>query len=250
MCDLKNLLIALIVSIIGVNCFDDKDIESCMKSKHHKGRPGKEDSLHDQCKGWEQYSCCTKESTIGAHNEINHYNFNYNHCPGHKMSDKCREHFTQDLCFFDCDPYLKPWIVRVNRTFATERVFKVPICADECIPWWHDCKDDYTCTNNWALNFKWINGTNHCPANSQCRPFRDIYSEPKEFCEQVWDHSWKYTEDKPCMKMQFGRGGDNPNKQTAILYATKAFRATTSAADSTYATISILLFTTIQLFLF
>ncbi|CAG2108294.1 unnamed protein product, partial [Medioppia subpectinata] len=143
-------------------CSGDEDIEKCITTDFHKKRPSKEDVLHKQCEPWKDYSCCTNRRTISSHQSINHYKFNLNHCPTQPMSDKCRKHFTQDLCFYECEPFVKPWVVKVNRSFAEERIYKVPICASDCDQWWEDCKDDYTCTNNWARNFKWTNGSNVC----------------------------------------------------------------------------------------
>jgi folate receptor len=37
------------------------------------------------------------------------HGFNYDHCG--KLSDKCRTRFLQDLCLYECDPYLSQWIV-------------------------------------------------------------------------------------------------------------------------------------------
>ncbi|KAF3847860.1 hypothetical protein F7725_020888 [Dissostichus mawsoni] len=40
------------------------------------------------------------------------YNFNWDHCG--VMSDKCKKHFTQDTCFYECSPHLGPWIQDVS----------------------------------------------------------------------------------------------------------------------------------------
>lgn len=102
-----------------------------------------------------------------------------------RMSDECRRHFMQDLCFYECEPNVKPWVVKVNRTFAKERIFKVPLCASDCESWWNACKFDYTCAYNWARGFKWINGKNVCPQNSLCQPLYKVYDNAKQFCESV-----------------------------------------------------------------
>jgi len=57
--------------------------------------------------------------------------------------------------------------------------------------------------------------TNVCPAESTCKTFKEIYQTADNFCERVWDHSWKYTSnDQPCMKMWFD-GPENPNDDVA-----------------------------------
>lgn len=66
-----------------------------------------------------------------------------------------------------------------------ERFLDVPLCATDCDDWFNACKDDYTCTDNWTLNFKWINGTNHCRPESECRTFSDIFQNSSNFCERV-----------------------------------------------------------------
>jgi len=216
---IQYLLILSFQVIIGTIGQNDESIEHCIDAKYHKKRPAKEDSLHQQCEPWKQYSCCTEETAITAHEMTNHYKFNYNHCPQKPMSDKCRKHFIQDLCFYECEPFVKPWVKKVNRSFARERIFKVPICSSDCDLWWSDCKNDYTCAYNWPKGFKWHKGVNECPDKAECKPIHHIYSNAKDFCEKVWDHSWQYTtEDKPCMRIWFNGTKGNPNKATAQYY--------------------------------
>jgi folate receptor len=40
-----------------------------------------------------------------------------------------------------------------------ERYFKIPICKSECEAWFQDCKEDYTCRDDWYKGFQWKNGT-------------------------------------------------------------------------------------------
>ena len=143
------------------------------------------DNIDVQCQPWKDHSCCNEETSIRAHQSVNHYKFNFNHCPNHQMSEKCKRHFVQDLCFYECEPHVKPWVVQVNRSFASQRIFNVPICASDCEIWWNDCRDDYTCVTNWARHFRWINGTNNCPPESQCLPMNQVFVSAQEFCETV-----------------------------------------------------------------
>ena len=76
-------------------------------------------------------------------------------------------------------------LIQVNMKMRRERFLDVPLCATDCDDWFHACKDDYTCTDNWTLNFKWINGTNHCRPESECRTFSDIFQNSSNFCERV-----------------------------------------------------------------
>jgi hypothetical protein len=66
---------------------------------------------------------------------------NLNHC-GKNLSDKCMQYFKQDLCFYECEPSVGLWVQKVDRKFANERIFKVPLCASECDSWFDACKDD------------------------------------------------------------------------------------------------------------
>lgn len=121
-----------------------------------------------------------------------------------------------------------------------ERYLDVPLCATDCDDWFKACRNDYTCTDNWTLNFEWRDGVNHCRNESECRTFADVFQNASNFCErvrlfssgfinfltsllichllfcQVWDHSWKYTSnDHPCMRIWFDGEQGNPNEAVA-----------------------------------
>lgn len=113
-------------------------VNSCIDGNNHKREPGPEDDLHKQvvkyfkyfqvekstcllrltcfcikCSPWKKNSCCTGNTTVHAHGEMM-YGFNYDHCPNQQMSKKCRGHFIQDLCFYECSPNVGPWIQSVS----------------------------------------------------------------------------------------------------------------------------------------
>lgn len=70
-----------------------------------------------QCAPWRENACCTANTSAEAHEDNSYlYNFNWNHCG--IMSEKCKKHFIQDTCFYECSPHLGPWIqpVRTNHT--------------------------------------------------------------------------------------------------------------------------------------
>lgn len=70
-------------------------------------------SLHPQCSPWKDNACCTLNTTQAAHQDASYlYNFNWNHCGA--MSDKCKQHFIQDTCLYECSPNLGPWIQKVR----------------------------------------------------------------------------------------------------------------------------------------
>jgi hypothetical protein len=57
-------------------------------------------------------------------------------------------------------------------------------------------------------------GSNSCPADSACRRFKEVFVSSKEFCENIFDHSFKYSVDsQPCMKMSFNSTQENLNDQ-------------------------------------
>ncbi|KAL7982844.1 hypothetical protein Chor_013450 [Crotalus horridus] len=85
----------------------------CMDAKHQKTKPGPEDKLHKQCSPWKDNACCTLNTTQEAHEDASYlYNFNWNHCG--IMSDRCKKHFIQDTCLYECSPNLGPWIEKVG----------------------------------------------------------------------------------------------------------------------------------------
>lgn len=84
-----------------------------------------------------------------------------------------------------------------NRSWRKERFYQVPLCWTDCDAWFSDCVDDFTCTDNWSLNFVWQNTTegcqngapaclkNYCPPQSACKTFKEIYQTAENFCEKV-----------------------------------------------------------------
>lgn len=57
-------------------------------------------------------ACCNSSSTEEIHQSETPWNgFNYNHCG--RISSACKRRMTQEVCMYECDPYLKNWIVSV-----------------------------------------------------------------------------------------------------------------------------------------
>lgn len=195
-------------------------LNTCLDSQNHKHKPGPEDQLFQSCEPWKNHACCTLQTTINIHH-TDMYNFTYNHCEastGKKMSEECRRHFDQDMCFFECEPHIGPWKVKVNRKFAKERYFQVPLCASDCDSWFNACRFDYTCVSNWPRGMNFTKGVNRCPNNAKCLTFDEVYINAKNFCEQVWDFSWKYTSDtQSCMRLWFNGTKGNPNERATML---------------------------------
>lgn len=218
---LAALLLAAGLAVTHSQLTDNRDemLNWCLDTKLHKSRPGPEDELHKQCSPWKERACCTAKTSREIHTSSVH-GFNYDHCPGHSLSDECKWFFQRDHCFYECSPNLGPWTTKVSMKMRNERFFELPLCATHCTMWYEACQHDFTCTDNWTRNFRWKNGTNHCPAGAACFTFQQVYQSAPNFCEKVWDHSWKYAEDtEPCMQLWFQPGQGNPNDVVAQLRA-------------------------------
>ena len=75
-----------------------------------------------QCSPWANRSCCTHGTTKDIHGESQPFDFD--HCIGKApMSEKCRRHFNQDYCFYECSPNVGPWIVGVSYWSAVIHLF-------------------------------------------------------------------------------------------------------------------------------
>lgn len=200
----------------------DDYLNTCLDGKNHKLRPGPEGTLFQKCAPWNKRSCCQRNVTKSIHTSDVWFNFSWHHCA--PLSSQCRSYFIQDLCFYECTPNGGPWIVQDSgMKIRKERYFNLPLCSDECNKWWNSCKSDSTCIENWTRGFDWSTGTNKCPKNTQCKKFSKIYKSAKDFCEKVWDYSWKVVpQEKPCFRVWFNED-HNPNDIVALQKAVQMF---------------------------
>ena len=105
------LVLNLFLVLTALNKINGEEL-ACLDSNSHKPAPSAEFSLKGECKIWQSLSCCNTTTTDVLHADNNYwYNFNYDHC--YRLSNKCRRRFRQELCFYECDPYLGLWIVKV-----------------------------------------------------------------------------------------------------------------------------------------
>lgn len=186
---------------------EDDLLNKCISSVNHKKVPGIEGKAMegDHCKPWQNRSCCTwnttsdidKDGTLSLHNII------LDQCPKLKtMSDKCKQHFKRDTCFYECSPNLGPWIVEDSKKTRKERMVGVPLCSTDCDLWYNDCKEEYTCNDNWAKNWNWTNKGTPQMCTKQCKKFKDYFKSAKEFCNNLFDGSFKYHDvDSNCMNL-------------------------------------------------
>ncbi|XP_041055412.1 folate receptor isoform X4 [Carcharodon carcharias] len=172
---------------------------------------------------WRNNACCKANISVEAHNDMsNLYNFNWNHCG--IMTEKCKRHFIQDTCLYECSPNLGPWIVQVDQSWRKERIIDVPICKSDCVEWWTDCRDDHTCKVNWHKGWNWTTGINQCPEKTTCQKFSDVFLTPRDLCEKLWSNSYKFTEydrgSGKCIALWFNAASNpNPNEEVAQFYA-------------------------------
>lgn len=209
----------------------DDLLNTCIDSKTHKLKPGPEDALFKQCSPWKNRSCCTPNNTVTMHDKNVHWlNFNWDHSGN--LSDECRRHFVQDLCFYECSPNTGPWLKAVKMKIRNEKYFDVPLCKSQCDAWWDACRYDLTCLPNWSKGFNWTTGTNVCPTGSVHKTFNKMFGNATNFCEQVWNYSWKVVADtEPCMKIWFN-GTTNPNDEIARMKAMQMLSASSSLTNS------------------
>ena len=222
------VLIVLLISIYdGYNRLGeiknvDDYLDVCMDGIYQKKKPDSE-ILYGQCAEWKDRNCCFENTTKELQKPKQWQNFNLDHCgDDHKLSSMCRGHFIQNYCFYECSPNVGPWLVKVNGMKSRkERFYKVPLCEQECNLWWNDCRNDFTCVKNWETDFNWATGTNVCPTQSSCRKIKEVFKDSADFCESVFDNSWKVVKKELCIELYFRNV--NPNNEVAKKQAESFF---------------------------
>nr|VZI13241.1 unnamed protein product [Spirometra erinaceieuropaei] len=168
-------------------------LNMCLYRPHHKSAPSPEPDLED-CAEWRNLSCCTKEKSEG-YLEKAVGGFDLHHC-GQPLPLECSRMFHREYCHAYCSPYLGPWLVKTHSKRFPERAYGMPLCQSDCDAWYSACKKGLTCARNWrAGGFNWTTGTNQCHAGLTCQPIELVFPSAKDFCEQVWDGSWKVIPD-------------------------------------------------------
>ena len=223
-------------------------LHRCLSGKHHKKEPSSEGAIMKaHCKMHQSKSCCTWNTTEQIHQDgvLSLYNIVWDQCPHIKnMSDACKAHFQKDTCFYECSPNLGPWIQPVtNSKTRKERIMNVPLCASQCIDWYHDCMFDYTCNDNWGLNWNWKKkGTiDMCPKSKSCKTIKEYFPDPQVFCEKIFNYSFKYETDESNHKcMSFSNVEENAI--VAEVAAHKRFIEEHNHADACFISMIVLIF--------
>lgn len=99
--------------------------------------------------------------------------------------------------------------------------------------------------SKFQMCFSFFSGTPQCPFGSTCKPFSEIYKNSSDFCEKVFDHSWKVVNDSTptgCFVMWWNENDDNPNYKIAL---DRANQIVSSAPLVTPTCLFIALFTSI-----
>lgn len=189
----------------------DELLNKCISSNSHKNVPAKEGKAmeSEHCTPWQNRSCCTWNTTqdIDRDGVLSLYNIVLDQCPKQQtvMSEKCKQHFKRDTCFYECSPNLGPWIVDMALPKKTrkDRFLAVPLCKADCDLWYSDCSEDYTCNDNWAKNWNWTNKGTPQMCTKQCKKFKEYFASAKTFCENLFDGSYAYhaKDDGECMNL-------------------------------------------------
>ena len=120
-------LVLVLFSCTRLSLTSDELLNKCISSTNHKNTPGPEGTALKgyHCQPWQNRSCCTWNTTsmIDQDGTLSLYGIIWNQCPKHPMSDKCKQHFMRDTCFYECSPNLGPWIVEdtVSKKTRKER---------------------------------------------------------------------------------------------------------------------------------
>ncbi|XP_046853174.1 folate receptor beta-like [Xenia sp. Carnegie-2017] len=192
-------------------------LDRCIATSNHKKKPGPEyDSK--ECVPWRSHGCCSANTTsaIKKDGALTLFNRKWNHCGN--LSDKCREFFIKNTCFYSCSPNLAPWIVNdpMGGLTRTEKFKSIPLCSDDCDAWFDACKNDMTCSNDWSDTWKWTDN-DKCD-KQKCTSFKDYFTNSMMFCNKIFDHTYKYTSGKPgrdCMNLWPDSGAKDLNLEFA-----------------------------------
>ena len=114
-------------------------------------------------------------------------------------------------CYFFCEPMLGYFEIHPP---SVDIIANVPVCADFCDAWFEACKNDTTCVEHWWAEYVFEPGSNlnHCPENSTCRTFEEVYGDGRGLCNKIWGNQIFYSTNRDnCTTMTFDNSMGNPN---------------------------------------
>lgn len=241
-------------SIVLASKSVDEYLNTCMKllPEYSKETPSPEQNT--ECPSYKDRSCCRVGATLPFQTSDQWQNItNYVHCPQKSsLGSTCHERFFEELCFFLCSPDIGPWIGKATHDEpVTDRFINIPVCSSVCNAWYSACKDEYTCTDNWYIGFNKDNkGFNVCKNISTCDTYENVFRNASNFCEMIWDNSFKVVpDDQPCMK--FGFSNDTiTNNQMVAKKAAEALATSTAQVQRNFVFTHVLAGPVVYLFLY
>lgn len=188
-------------------------IERCLNGSYHKDVPSPEVGFKE-CHSWQQESCCNVKLSHDIHHNRSWtlYAYKYDRCGD--LSPECEAFIKDEECFYQCEPYLTEYEDPIAHARWEGTIRDVPICSRYCDAMYDACKNDQTCVENWFADFDYTLGENHCPKNSKCRTFADVYGNGIGLCNKMWGNAFYYeTDNTKCMVMNFDPNcKENPNR--------------------------------------
>ncbi|XP_014259616.1 folate receptor gamma-like [Cimex lectularius] len=217
---ISKLVAIAVLTVLKVDHAVGEQINQCLSSNAHQRIPLPNEGEMFECEPWRNLSCCTEERAKQIHTDDVH-KLEQNLCKK-PMSSSCKEFFKKETCFFECSPDLKLWFIPLNESESYQRFKNVPLCKSECDDWFNACSDDYTCSDNWYHNINTV--TKNCSKShkNECATIKDKFKTAKQFCEMVWDHSYKVVDDEEhCMKLSLSNETRIPNDEVVQFYLQK-----------------------------
>ncbi|CAG5098565.1 Oidioi.mRNA.OKI2018_I69.XSR.g15781.t1.cds [Oikopleura dioica] len=86
---------------------------------------------------------------------------------------------------------------RDSQRTKSHRLWKVPLCRNDCDAWWNACKAELTCTDDWYGGFSWeqnVDGKwrNLCKNSTDtCKRIDSWFSSSTAFCEGIFKNDYE-----------------------------------------------------------
>ncbi|KAF8563894.1 hypothetical protein P879_06231 [Paragonimus westermani] len=87
----------------------------------------------------------------------------------------------------------------------------------------------YACVRDWSVEFEWHSGKNTCPSEKECKSFSSIYKHSKDFCESIWDGSWRVERSDRCFHFTSNAAPFHKhNREVSVLRAKEILKRLTA----------------------
>eukprot|EP00043_Microstomoeca_roanoka_P029658 m.22659 g.22659 ORF g.22659 m.22659 type:complete len:283 (-) comp9352_c0_seq1:381-1229(-) len=129
--------------------------DTCEIRGYQKETPGPEPEDFTECHPWQDYACCTQETTSSTDKLRKLYGPEYHWDRCGPLSGSCERFFVQEACFYECDANVGLFR-RYNSTVYNAsnplhndwEVYKMPIKASYCDAWFTACRNDMFCSSD------------------------------------------------------------------------------------------------------